>query len=719
MEKGDLKRTITEDTPVDDKSVKDGESFGDFDARQQDQEVLPVEHTEETEGNAKPIALDDTRRVKIISPGVLVAKRFFRNKLAIIGLVILIFMFAFCFLGGWLSPYDEAQVFHTRDFVLFDYGEAKVISSSIPYYLIEKRSIDMSLSSKVVTYIKEMESINATTRKVFDSTEERNEYRIDKRSNEIYAFSTEVKENIATYMDKIKVASYNYLKKDLILEDDTAITNKNQFSQTIRNSITNTSYQFTYSGANYHVEDAGARVYIIYEDLDLGIIEYVDEEFNADFENQLRANLDTKAFTYSGRNFVLLEKETGFLVKESLGIKDVIYATKLIFHRYNVEENISDELKNETLKALAYGTTAFDLAGKSYQIIIHEGSPLLRDITEESNIKNVALITDFSAARYDGKDTMSIEFKKSFREKVESMLESGDSQSTFIHYTKLIDEQGEPLLDEDGNEVFGEAEFRIMRQLDNFKLKNYQEKDLINMFEPPSKKHTLGTDGNGMDVLTRVMYGGRISLMVGFIVIFLSMLIGVILGGIAGFFGKWVDNLIMRIVDIFYCIPTMPILIITGAVFDAMQLTPYVRIMYLMIMLGVLGWSGIARLVRGQILSLREQEFMIAAEATGLKASRRIFRHLVPNVMPQLIVNATMGLGGIIITESTLSFLGLGAKYPLATWGAMINSVSNINAMVDYTYIWIPVGVLICLTVIAFNFVGDGLRDAFDPKMKR
>ena len=205
-------------------------------------------------------------------------------------------------------------------------------------------------------------------------------------------------------------------------------------------------------------------------------------------------------------------------------------------------------------------------------------------------------------------------------------------------------------------------------------------------------------------------------MLVGFIVIFLSMFIGVLLGGIAGFFGKWVDNLIMRIVDIFYCIPTMPILIITGAVFDAMQLTPYVRIMYLMIMLGVLGWSGIARLVRGQILSLREQEFMIAAEATGLRASRRIFRHLVPNVMPQLIVNATMGLGGIIITESTLSFLGLGAKFPLATWGAMINSVSNINAMVAYTYIWVPVGVLICLTVIAFNFVGDGLRDAFDQR---
>ena len=163
----------------------------------------------------------------------------------------------------------------------------------------------------------------------------------------------------------------------------------------------------------------------------------------------------------------------------------------------------------------------------------------------------------------------------------------------------------------------------------------------------------------------------------------------------------------------------MPIMIIIGAMMDAMRMDTYVRLMVMMGALGVMGWAGIARLVRGQILSLREQEFMVATEATGIRVKRRIFRHLVPNVMPQLIVSATMGLGGTILTESTLSFLGLGVKHPLATWGTMINSVSTASAMTHYTYIWIPVGMLICLTVIAFNFVGDGLRDAFDPKGKR
>jgi peptide/nickel transport system permease protein len=176
----------------------------------------------------------------------------------------------------------------------------------------------------------------------------------------------------------------------------------------------------------------------------------------------------------------------------------------------------------------------------------------------------------------------------------------------------------------------------------------------------------------------------------------------------------------MRLVDIFYCIPTIPILLILGAFFDSVKMDSYARLFWMMVVMGILGWAPVARLVRGQILSLREQEFMTAAESTGIRTSRKIFRHLIPNVMPQLIVSATMGLGSVIILEATLSFLGLGVKRPLATWGTMINAITSSNEnLIRYAYIWIPVGMLICLTVVAFNFVGDGLRDAFDPKMKQ
>ena len=222
-----------------------------------------------------------------------------------------------------------------------------------------------------------------------------------------------------------------------------------------------------------------------------------------------------------------------------------------------------------------------------------------------------------------------------------------------------------------------------------------------------------------MDMLTRLMYGGRVSLIIGFIVVLISSVLGIIMGGISGYFGSWVDNLIMRIVDIFYCIPSMPLLIILGAAMDGMRVDPQVRMFYLMLLLGFLGWPSIARMVRGQILSLREQEFMTATEACGISVSRRIFKHLIPNVIPQLIVICTMSLGSTIITEATLSFLGLGVKFPFASWGNIINDVSNSYVLTNYWFVWIPAGVCLMLTVLAFNFVGDGLRDAFDPKMKR
>ena len=233
------------------------------------------------------------------------------------------------------------------------------------------------------------------------------------------------------------------------------------------------------------------------------------------------------------------------------------------------------------------------------------------------------------------------------------------------------------------------------------------------------KGYVFGTDDMGRDVFNRLMNGGKMTMTIGAVAVIVSTIIGIIVGCISGYFGGWVDNLIMRIVDVFYCLPSMPIIIILGAAMDAMRIDSWTRMMYLMLILGFLGWPGIARLVRGQILSLREQEFMTAAEACGISAWHRIFRHLIPNVIPQLIVTCTMSLGSTILTEATLSFLGLGVKYPFASWGNIINDVNNAYVMTNYLFIWVPAGICLLITVLGFNFVGDGLRDAFDPKMKR
>lgn len=232
--------------------------------------------------------------------------------------------------------------------------------------------------------------------------------------------------------------------------------------------------------------------------------------------------------------------------------------------------------------------------------------------------------------------------------------------------------------------------------------------------------HWMGTDESGYDVLTRLMLGGRISLTIGFIVVLLETIIGVILGGLAGYFGKWVDNLIMRIVDILSCIPTLPIMLILSAVFSKTDLGGNIAILYfMMVFLCLIGWTGTARLVRGQILSLREQEFMLAAKASGLSTKSKIFKHLIPNVVPQLMVSMTLGLGSVILMEATLGYLGLGAPLGTATWGNLINLSKDAVIRSDYPNQWVGAGVCITLAILAFNFVGDGLRDAFDPKMKR
>ena len=242
----------------------------------------------------------------------------------------------------------------------------------------------------------------------------------------------------------------------------------------------------------------------------------------------------------------------------------------------------------------------------------------------------------------------------------------------------------------------------------------------FNSLAKPGADHLLGTDDQGMDVFTRLMYGGRVSLAVSFIAVFAITIMGIVFGGIAGYFGGWVDNVIMRICDVLMCLPGFPILLIIGTLLDAVGVGSEVRIYYLMAYLTLFSWSGTARLVRGQILSLREQEYMVAAEAMGYSTSRKIFKHLVPNVMPQLIVSMTLSLGSMILYEASLSYLGIGVRAPQAAWGTMINIVTtNTEVFESYFNIWGPPGICIVLAVLGFNFVGDGLRDALDPKMRR
>ncbi|MCE1249012.1 MAG: ABC transporter permease [Firmicutes bacterium] len=232
---------------------------------------------------------------------------------------------------------------------------------------------------------------------------------------------------------------------------------------------------------------------------------------------------------------------------------------------------------------------------------------------------------------------------------------------------------------------------------------------LMGIPTPPSSKHLLGTDNNGRDILARLLHGARLTLLVGIGAVLVYVIIGTILGAAAGFFGGWIDNIIMRLVDVMLSLPILFFILILQ-----MLLEP--SIWNVIFVIGFTGWAGTCRLVRGQVLSIREMTYIESAKAIGASNWRIIFRHIIPNTMAPIIVTATLGVASTILLESSLSFLGYGVQEPNASWGGMLNKAQSYMSIAPWT-VFFP-GILIVLTVLAFNFMGDGLRDALDPKLK-
>lgn len=226
------------------------------------------------------------------------------------------------------------------------------------------------------------------------------------------------------------------------------------------------------------------------------------------------------------------------------------------------------------------------------------------------------------------------------------------------------------------------------------------------------KPNFFGRDELGRDVFSRCLYAGRVSLTIGFVSVGVSMIIGTIWGCIAGYYGGWVDNIMMRIVDAIMCIPTFLLLVTVMSMFSG-------NIFTVMLVLGLTGWTGIARYVRAEFLSLMKRDYAEAAKCVGAKDSRIIFRHILPNAMAPIIVAATMGIAGAILSESGLSFFGLGVQPPNASWGNMLTNAQELSTMLLAPWKAFYPGMLIFITVLAFNFFGDGLRDALDPRLKQ
>jgi peptide/nickel transport system permease protein len=225
----------------------------------------------------------------------------------------------------------------------------------------------------------------------------------------------------------------------------------------------------------------------------------------------------------------------------------------------------------------------------------------------------------------------------------------------------------------------------------------------------PSSEHLLGTDQVGRDVLSRLIYASRISLAVGLGAVSIYVVIGTILGAIAGYMGKWADMLIMRITDVFMSFPFLMVILVLVSVMGP-------SLFNIILVLGILGWPPIARLVRGSVLSLKEMDYVKAGVALGYTAPKILLHHILPNALAPILVNATFGIASAIIMEASLSFLGMGVQPPTASWGNMLTEAQSLTVLAEQPWLWIPPGLMIILAVISINFMGDGLRDAVDPK---
>ncbi|WP_042374531.1 oligopeptide ABC transporter permease [Neobacillus jeddahensis] len=226
---------------------------------------------------------------------------------------------------------------------------------------------------------------------------------------------------------------------------------------------------------------------------------------------------------------------------------------------------------------------------------------------------------------------------------------------------------------------------------------------------PPSAEHWLGTDQVGRDIFTRLVYASRVSMLVGLGAVLIYSVIGTILGAISGYFGGWVDILLMRLTDVFMSFPGLMLILVVVSILGPSLLN-------IIWILGLLGWPSVARLVRGSVLSLKHVDFVKSGVVLGLSTPRILFQHILPNAIAPILVQATFGIAASIIVEASLSFLGMGVQPPTASWGNMLTDAQSLTVLTSQPWLWVPPGIMIVLVVLAINFIGDGLRDAMDPK---
>ena len=435
------------------------------------------------ENEKNNMKLDDAQRVRVLSPGMMVAKRFFRNRLAIVGLVIIICMFLFAFVGGAVNPYSQSEVFYRTEEMKKDYaGAAKIDEFQV--FAADGVELPSDVYSKMILAV----------------------------TKNALVFETRDGQTLA--LGKI--------------DDDT-----------------------------YHIYAAEQQMN------PLALKSEEHDAAEAAGQNQ---------FTYNGVEYVF----------DASGVKETLYTTTELgiacrksVTAFDEGTTFSYDFYSKVLTAIANGDKTVEADGVNYTVE-NEGSAAMIHTADGADY---AYVSDMSMNPV----ASGIVLTPAFKEAAEAAMTAGENS---FEYT---DEQGET------------DTYLIKDKNGQYTIQRYQETRVIDSYAAPSVKHLCGTDGNGMDLLARLMYGGRISLMIGFVVVIIELIIGIIVGGIAGFFGGWVDTLLMRVVDVVYCIPAIPLYLILGSIMDYYKASAKTRIYMLCIVMSIIGWVSIARIIRGQI----------------------------------------------------------------------------------------------------------------------
>lgn len=602
---------------------------------------------------------------KIESPSVMAVKAFFRRKLAVAALVVLCLMFALVFIGPYFVPMD------------LNYTDPLQANIAPNYSL-------MSPPAALANNVKEINSFSDFSVGVSND-------------NNLYIWGHT--KNTLTMID--------YTRFPEEIQEGNVLTASTGTDHIL--AITTDGKIVGWGNSNcgqYGYKKVEADPYIEMP------AEFIEGNVDVDKVQQLLCGYQVSALVYDGRlyawgnpNTMLSLKELATSEKYQSGVKKIAFSNyyaivlmedgtvtggqSLTFNRQSAYSSTEGKIKN--LKTYLKDKKAVDIAATNncYAIVLDDGSvltfgaieygenefPVLADgekyVSISSGTRHFAALTDsgrvYAWGHNDGGqcDISGMEASRVF---------TGSKQ------TYLVDESG-----------------------------NITHKSGF-------KGYLMGTDSNGRDIFTRIIHGGKMTMTIGAVAVIVSTIIAIIVGCLSGYFGGWVDMLLMRVTEIFSSIPFLPFAMMLSYVIRTMPIPETTRIFIIMVMLGLLSWTGLARMIRGQVLAEREKEFVIAAQSMGVKESRIAFKHILPNVVSILLVNVTLNFAGCMLTESSLSYLGFGVQQPQPTWGNMLNGANNSLVIQNYWWQWVFPSIALALATISINIIGDALRDVLDPK---